>query len=283
MSKGRSGIKMMFAPPASPECSAIQPAWRPMTSTMMTRWCDSAVVCRRSIASVAMLTAVSNPKVKSVPERSLSMVFGTPTTWTPRSDSLVATPRVSSPPMATSASQPWAARLLVICSTPPSTPNGLVRDDPRMVPPRGRMRRTWSTPNTMVSFSSGPRHPSRKPTNSCPNSLVPLRTTARITAFKPGQSPPPVKTPTRIKVTLAARSDQLFGDLLPDLVGLDLRLLLGTRPFAVPRELLRVLRVEVDVFLAGQPHDLVHDLVGDGAQDVAIVLHTLVAAEVQWR
>ena len=66
----------MLAPPAMPACRAIQPACRPITSTTSTRWCDSAVVCRRSIASVAMLTAVSKPKVKSVPDRSLSIVFG---------------------------------------------------------------------------------------------------------------------------------------------------------------------------------------------------------------
>ena len=54
---------MTFAPPARPACSAIQPAWRPMTSTISARWWDSAVVCSRSIASMAMLTAVSNPNV----------------------------------------------------------------------------------------------------------------------------------------------------------------------------------------------------------------------------
>ena len=47
---------------------------------MITRLCDSAVVCRRSIASVAICTAVWKPNVKSVPARSLSIVFGTPTT-----------------------------------------------------------------------------------------------------------------------------------------------------------------------------------------------------------
>ena len=41
----------MLAPPAMPECSAIQPAWRPITSTTSTRWWDSAVVCSRSMAS----------------------------------------------------------------------------------------------------------------------------------------------------------------------------------------------------------------------------------------
>ena len=53
-----------------------------MTSRMMTRLCDSAVVCRRSMASVAICTAVWKPKVTSVPARSLSIVLGTPTTGT---------------------------------------------------------------------------------------------------------------------------------------------------------------------------------------------------------
>ena len=40
-------------------------------------------------------------------------------------------------------------------------------------------------------------------------------------------------------------------------------------------------RVHVDVLLARQRHELVHDLVGDRAQDEAVVLHALVAGEVQ--
>src|SRR5689334_10478345 len=39
--------------------------------------------------------------------------------------------------------------------------------------------------------------------------------------------------------------------------------------------------VHVDVLLAGEPHDLVHDLVGDRAEDVAVVLEALVAREVE--
>ena len=75
---GCSGMRIACAPPASPDSRAIQPAWRPITSTTITRSCDSAVVWRRSIASVAICTAVQKPNVKSVPERSLSIVFGTP-------------------------------------------------------------------------------------------------------------------------------------------------------------------------------------------------------------
>ena len=66
MSNGISGIRITSAPPAIPECSAIQPAWRPITSTTRIRLWLSAVVCSRSIASVAICSAVSNPNVTSV-------------------------------------------------------------------------------------------------------------------------------------------------------------------------------------------------------------------------
>ena len=56
-------MRITSAPPAIPLMTAIQPVWRPITSTTMTRLCDSAVVCRRSIASVQIETAVSKPKV----------------------------------------------------------------------------------------------------------------------------------------------------------------------------------------------------------------------------
>jgi hypothetical protein len=57
-SNGRSGTRMTSAPPAMPDHVAIQPASRPMTSQTITRSCDSAVECSRSIASVAICTAV---------------------------------------------------------------------------------------------------------------------------------------------------------------------------------------------------------------------------------
>ena len=107
MSNGRSGMRITSAPPASPEWRAIQPAWRPITSTIITRLCDSAVVCRRSIASVAIWTAVSKPNVMSVPARSLSIVLGTPITGSPWSPyRRAAAPSVSSPPIAISPSMP---------------------------------------------------------------------------------------------------------------------------------------------------------------------------------
>ena len=75
--KGISGKRMTSAPPARPENRAIHPALRPMTSTTITRPWLSAVVRIRSMASVAMPTAVSNPNVTSVARRSLSIVLGT--------------------------------------------------------------------------------------------------------------------------------------------------------------------------------------------------------------
>ena len=99
-----------------------------------------AVVLSLSMASVAMATAVSYPKVVSVAERSLSMVFGHPTTWMPKSScNRLATPKVSSPPMATRASTPNSSSLFATFSASPSFLYGLVREEPRMVPPSWRM------------------------------------------------------------------------------------------------------------------------------------------------
>ncbi len=158
-SNGFSGIRTTSAPPAMPEYSAIQPAWRPMTSTMITRLWDSAVVCSRSIASVAICTAVWKPNVKSVAARSLSIVFGTPTTLMPSSCSLPATPSVSSPPIGIRASRPWSAIAALTFSTPSSTLYTLVRDDPRIVPPRCRIPRVAARSSGTVSFFSTPAQP----------------------------------------------------------------------------------------------------------------------------
>ena len=103
---GISGMRMTWAPLATPEYSAIQPALRPITSTTNTRLCDAAVVNSRSMDSVAISTAVAKPNVTSVRSRSLSMVFGTPMTRMPSSYSRWAMDSEPSPPMLTSASMP---------------------------------------------------------------------------------------------------------------------------------------------------------------------------------
>src|SRR5262249_44374202 len=138
------------------------------------------------------------------------MVLGTPTTGTPSVYSDAATPRVSSPPITTSASTPSPVRLPLTRSRPDLPPaaalsaSGLVRDEPRIVPPRGRRPGPAGMPSGPVSPSSGPRPPPRNPRNSYPSSGPPARPGAGTTAFTQGQSPPPVSTPTRIGATLAA-------------------------------------------------------------------------------
>ena len=84
-----------------------------------------------------------------------------------------------------------------------SSLKGLVREEPRMVPPREMMSSVPSAVRSTELFSTSPRQPSRNPT-VVPPRLALVRTTARITAFSPGQSPPPVKAPIFIVVILSA-------------------------------------------------------------------------------
>ena len=157
---------------------------------------DSAVVCRRSIASVTICTAVWKPNVTSVPPRSLSIVFGTPTTGMPAScrrsgdaERVLAADRDQRVDAARA--QRRADRV------GPSLPSakGFVREVPRIVPPRGRMPRCCQRQLDRL-VAEQPAQPWRKPTKLWPLGS-PLRTTPRITAFRPGQSPPPVNRPMR--------------------------------------------------------------------------------------
>ena len=86
----------------------------------------------------------------------------------------------------------------------PSPLYGLVREVPRIVPPRCRIPRVDATDNDMVWSSTRPLQPCRIPMNSWPYSRSPRRTSARITAFRPGQSPPPVSTPILMAAFLPA-------------------------------------------------------------------------------
>jgi hypothetical protein len=54
-----------------------------MVSAIITRPWLRAVVSSRSSASATTATALSKPKLRSVWQRSLSMVLGTPTTGSP--------------------------------------------------------------------------------------------------------------------------------------------------------------------------------------------------------
>jgi len=72
------GYNTASAPQAMAVCTASMPLRRPITSTRKSRsWLD-AVSRMRSMASTAVLSAVSNPSVRSVPGKSLSMVPGMP-------------------------------------------------------------------------------------------------------------------------------------------------------------------------------------------------------------
>ena len=147
MSNGCSGIRITSPPPASPEWSAIQPAWRPITSTTITRWCDSAVVCRRSIASVATwsggVEAEGDVGGAEVVVDRLRHAERRRRPCSPCRRS--AAPSVSSPPIAIS---PSRSQLAIVsrdrARARPRSLNGLVREVPRIVPPRGRIPRVDS-------------------------------------------------------------------------------------------------------------------------------------------
>ena len=108
----------------------------------ITRLWALAVQCNRSMASVAMLTAESKPKEKSVPQMSLSMVLGTATMFSPMAERRAAVWVVPLPPMQTMQSSPNSFMLRSMrrgLLTPDTTPfflNGFSREVPSMVPPR---------------------------------------------------------------------------------------------------------------------------------------------------
>ncbi len=120
------------------------------------------------MASVAICTAVLNPNVKSVADRSLSMVLGTPTRCTPSAPSLAATPSVSSPPIGINASMRSRSMVSWTRATPSSVLYGLVRALPRIVPPRWRSPRVLAVVSSTVSQSMTPRQPCRNPTTLWP-------------------------------------------------------------------------------------------------------------------
>ena len=107
MSYGISGIKMTSAPPATPASRANHPARCPITSTTMIRLWLVAVECSRSMASVAIPTAVLKPKLTSVLAMSLSMVLGRVTMFSPAFLSRSAFFCVPPPPRHTRASRWW--------------------------------------------------------------------------------------------------------------------------------------------------------------------------------
>ena len=109
-----------------------------------------------------------------------------------------ATPQVSSPPTAISASRLFFSIDLMMRSGPRSILKaiGTRRSQDRAASLYQSACRIQGDGHGHVF--NGPRQPSRKPITSDPESLMLCLTTALITAFKPGQSPPPVRMPIRI-------------------------------------------------------------------------------------
>ena len=157
-------------PTAIPAYVAIQPRVRPITSTTITRLWDSAVVVIRSIASVAIWTAVSKPNVTSVAgdvvvdrlrdadER--YALRGEPQRGAERPVAADRRRRASIP-LRSSVSQHGSAQ-------PSPWTYGSRRDVPRIVPPRWRIPRTALRSSGRWRPSISPSQPSRIPTTSAP-------------------------------------------------------------------------------------------------------------------
>ena len=151
------------------------------------------------MASTQICTAVSNPKVSSVAERSLSIVFGTPTTRRP----------FTGQPMGDAEGVLSPDRHQRVDPVLGEGGVDLRRAAVDLVGVRARRAEHRAAPRERASQlldaerheppSSTPFHPSRNPTSSSPYTRSPLRATARITAFSPGQSPPPVSMATRMR------------------------------------------------------------------------------------
>ena len=77
-----------------------------MTSTRMVLPWLYAVACISRTHFAATSAAVSNPKVNSVPQMSLSMVLGSPMTLQPSAESMAAVLCVPAPPNVTRQSSP---------------------------------------------------------------------------------------------------------------------------------------------------------------------------------
>ena len=103
--KFSSGTKISSAPEPTPAFRAMCPTSLPITSTKNNRLWELAVSLILSIASTAVLSAVSYPRVKFVPKISLSIVPGIPIIGKLYSLLKIMPPvKVPSPPISTKAS-----------------------------------------------------------------------------------------------------------------------------------------------------------------------------------
>ena len=126
------------------------------------------------MASVAIPSAVSNPKLTSVKMTSLSIVFGRVMTFSPILASRSAFFWVLAAAQADEHVQMMLAVILGddVCDVDKLAADrhamGLSRLVPRMVPPWVRMPDSVSSLSSMVRFSMSPRKPSRNPMSCIP-------------------------------------------------------------------------------------------------------------------
>ena len=132
-----------------------------MTSVRMIRWWLCAVLCVRSIASVAISVAVAKPKLVSVPQMSLSIVLGIVSTVRPASCRRSAFFAEPPPPITMTPSMPsrsqFSTTVAVMSLTSPSivircTLSRLV---PRIVPPTVRIPDSARRPGGWSGCSPG--------------------------------------------------------------------------------------------------------------------------------
>src|SRR5690242_1510940 len=140
----------------------------------------------------------------------------------------------------------------------------------------GRSNWSYSVAKSPTAYSMvSTRYPVRARHSGCSTDMRMTRTCLAISPT-PGPGPPCPRILGRgaLGLVLLGLHDGRLGFRGSRLGGL-----LGLGRFRDPP--LGGGRVDVDVLLAGELHDLVHDLVGHRAQYEAVVLHALVAAEVQ--
>ena len=210
------GTRMTSAPPAMPLITAIQPVWRPITSTTMTRLCDSAVVCSRSIASVA----IEDRGVEA--ERVVGRRRGRCRSSSGRRRPAADAPHGGAPrrrvcPRRRSRRVRRALRREVLEHALDAALE-LVRV--RAASCRGSCRRGGGSPTSARrrAARSSPRRarasPRARRRPRSPRSSD-RRVTARMTAFSPGQSPPPVRMRRACSFLTSARTSRLFGRTQP--------------------------------------------------------------------
>ncbi len=147
---------MSSAPFAMPHHSAMYPAPRPITSMMLQRSCEVDVSRTLSMASIAVLTAVSNPMVYSVHAMSRSIVPGRPIVLMPRDASFCAPLKEPSPPITMMPSMPCFLQISAPFFCPSSVVNSMHRAVCRIVPPLWMMSETDFLSMSMISSCSRP-------------------------------------------------------------------------------------------------------------------------------